>query len=154
MRAAGRVASINVSLGGVPKRPVSSARVTKAGVIGDFQLDRRFHGGPERAVSLFSLEQIEALQLEGHPIAAGTTGENVTVAGLDWTLVMPGVTLGVGEAAVEITSFAAPCRTIRHSFASEEFKRLSEKLHPGFSRVYARVLREGTITVGDFVSLL
>ena len=64
--------SINVSRGGVPKTSVFEALVTEHGVDGDRQHDLRHHGGPDRAVSLFSLELIQALQREGHPIAAGT----------------------------------------------------------------------------------
>ena len=48
---AGRVESINTSRGGVPKQPVFEALVTADGVDGDRQSDRRFHGGPDRAVA-------------------------------------------------------------------------------------------------------
>jgi len=34
--------------------------------------------------------RIEALQNEGHPIAFGSTGENLTVSGIDWQRVVPG----------------------------------------------------------------
>ena len=50
----------------------------------DRQRNPRIHGGLERAICLFSLEVIEALQAEGHPIVPGSTGENVTLAGLNW----------------------------------------------------------------------
>src|SRR3712207_3923787 len=93
----GVVHQINVSNGGVPKLPVPEAAVTVDGVGGDRQRDLRVHGGPFRAVCLFSLEVIERLRAEGHPIAPGTVGENVTVGGLDWTLVRPGVRLRIGE---------------------------------------------------------
>ena len=65
----GRVHAINVSNGGVPKLPKPSVRITAQGVEGDRQRDRRIHGGPDRAVLVYSLEQIESLQREGHPIA-------------------------------------------------------------------------------------
>ena len=38
-----------------------------------------FHGGPERALCLFSLERILELQAEGHPIFPGAAGENITI---------------------------------------------------------------------------
>jgi len=60
------VHSINVSPGGVPKLPVSEARITTLGLDGDSQRNRLYHGGPMRAVSLYSLERIEALNHEGH----------------------------------------------------------------------------------------
>jgi MOSC domain-containing protein YiiM len=150
----GWVASLNVSNGGVPKRPISEVRITRNGIEGDRQRDLRYHGGPERAVSMFSLERIQALQTEGHPIDAGTTGENITVGGLDWDRVLPGSRLRIGEVELEITAFAAPCKTIRRSFVGEAFVRMSQRVHPGFSRVYARVSREGSVRVGDAVVML
>jgi MOSC domain-containing protein YiiM len=114
----GRVVQINLSDGGVPKLPVAEARVTRNGVAGDRQRYTAFHGGPDRAVSLFSLEVIERVRAEGHPIEPGSTGENVTVAGLDWRLLAPGSRLAVGdEVVLEITGYAAPCATIKASFA-------------------------------------
>lgn len=141
--------------GGVPKRPVDQALVTAGGVAGDRQRDLKHHGGPDRAVCLFSLERIEALVAEGHPIAPGTTGENLTVSGLDWDRLGPGDRLAVGDDVVlEITAPATPCRVIAGSFAGGQFTRISAKLHPGWSRLYARVLREGLVRERATVCLL
>jgi MOSC domain-containing protein YiiM len=151
----GSVASINCSNGGVPKKPISVAKVSLSGIEGDAQRNLKYHGGPERAVSLYSVERIEALRAEGHPIGVGTAGENVTVSGLDWNLVVPGVKVRIGaEVVLEITSFTKPCKTIRESFVEGHFVRISEKLHPGWSRVYARVLVEGRIKSGDVVEVV
>jgi MOSC domain-containing protein YiiM len=140
---------IHRSNGGVPKLPVPEARITRVGLEGDRQRHRRFHGGPSRAVCLYALELIEALRQEGHPVVPGSVGENVTVAGLDWKLVRPGALLRVGDVMLEVTSFTAPCRNIRKSFLDEDFTRISQKLHPGWSRVYTRVVGEGILRVGD-----
>jgi MOSC domain-containing protein YiiM len=151
---AGRVVQINVSKGGVPKLPVPSAHVTRGGLSGDRQKDLRYHGGPERAVSCLALEVIERVAREGHPIAPGTTGENFTLAGLDWSAARPGARLAfAGGVELEITDFAAPCSTIRASFAGGAFDRLSDKTHPGESRVYCRVLVEGEVKAGETVRL-
>jgi MOSC domain-containing protein YiiM len=147
----GCIAQINVNpQGGVPKYSVPSAEVTVNGVAGDRQRDRRFHGGPLRAVSLYSQERIEALRAEGHPIAPGTTGENLTISGLDWERIGIGDRLRIGEQVdLEITSYVTPCNNISGSFVLGEFKRISQKIHPGWSRLYARVLREGAVRAGD-----
>ena len=151
----GRVFQINLSNGGVPKLPVAGAQVTKNGLAGDRQKHTTFHGGPERAVSLFSLEVIERLRAEGHPVEPGSTGENVTVSGLDWPLLAPGSRVAIGsEVVLEITGYAAPCGSIRASFAGGRFKRISQKVNPGESRLYARVLGEGSITTGDAARVL
>jgi MOSC domain-containing protein YiiM len=152
-RPPGRVESVNTSQGGVPKTPVAAAAVRAEGVEGDRQRDLRYHGGPDRAVSLFSLERIEELRGQGHPIAPGTTGENLTVSGIDWALMVPGARVRVGEALLELTKYAVPCRNIEGSFRDGDITRISHKLHQGWSRVYARVLREGRVQAGDPVEI-
>jgi MOSC domain-containing protein YiiM len=150
----GSVVSINVSGGGVPKRRVTGASVSLFGLEADRHNNRKFHGGPERAVCLYSLEMIRRLQREGHPIDVGTAGENITVVGVDWELVAPGAKLKLGEVVVlEVASFTSPCKTIRDSFIDGRFARISQKVHPGWSRVYARVLTEGAVRFGDTVEL-
>ena len=154
-RIAGTIAQVNISPGGVPKRPVASAEVGELGLQGDDHDEKQIHGGPERAVCLFSLERIEALAAEGHPIAPGYAGENVTARGIDWDLVVPGARLRLGSSVLlEITRYAAPCKTIRAWFLEGRFARMSQKLHPGWSRAYARVLTGGTIRPGDPIELL
>ncbi|MGH9944806.1 MAG: MOSC domain-containing protein [Pyrinomonadaceae bacterium] len=146
---------LNLSRGGVPKTPVERAELTTEGLAGDVQTDRRYHGGPDRALCLFPLELIEALQSEGHAIHPGSTGENLTIAGLDWSGLVPGSRLALGEEVlIEITSYAAPCRTIAGSFRGGDSKRISQKLHPGQSRLYARVLREGRLAPGQPVRVI
>jgi MOSC domain-containing protein YiiM len=150
----GVLASINASGGGVPKRRITGATVSRLGLLGDAQNDTEHHGGPERAVCVYSLERIRALQIEGHPIDVGTVGENVTVEGIDWDLVVPGARLRLGEGVIlEVASFTSPCKTIRESFIDGRFIRISQKLHPGWSRVYTRVLSEGEIHCGDPVEV-
>ena len=150
----GRLESINVSQGGVPKHPTPEATVGTDGVEGDRQRDLRFHGGPDRAVSVFSAEHIAALQSEGHSIAPGTIGENLTVSGIDWSRVVPGACLDIGEVRLEITSYAAPCANIAGSFVGGDIARVAQKTSPGWSRVYTRVLAPGHVRVGDGVTLL
>jgi MOSC domain-containing protein YiiM len=144
--------SINVSAGGVPKLARAAAAVRISGVEGDRQRDLRYHGGPTRAVSLYSLELIRALAAEGHPIDVGSIGENFTLAGVAWERMVPGITLAVGEVQLELTAYAAPCNNLVPYFAEGRFVRVAQKVHPGWSRLYARVLREGSVQVGDPVS--
>ena len=155
MSDSGRIVQISVSPGGVPKRPVESADVSAGGVAGDAQRDLEHHGGPDRALCVFPREVIRTLQAEGHPIAPGQIGENLTVEGLDWDTVAPGVRLLLGEdVLVEVTRYTSPCGNIRAAFTGGNYARVSQKRHPGASRVYARVLRTGAIRRGDPVRLL
>ncbi|HUS13697.1 MAG TPA: MOSC domain-containing protein [Chloroflexia bacterium] len=153
--AAGRLAQISVSPGGVPKQPVSRAAIGPRGVEGDKQRDRRYHGGPRRAVCLYSMEHIAALQAEGHPIFPGAIGENLTVAGLDFRTLQVGDRLAVGDGVLlEITSYTVPCSNLEPFFADGKFIRVSQKVHPGWSRFYARVLQGGQLETGQPIRVL
>jgi len=145
---------INVSDGGVPKRPVLEAVITKAGVEGDRQQNLKVHGGPDRAVCLYSQDLIERLQDEGHSIEAGSSGENLTFAGLEWEKLKPGNRLQVGpEVQLEIMSYTSPCDKNAQWFLDRDYKRVSQKLNQGWSRLYAKVLREGLVRPGDEVTI-
>jgi Uncharacterized protein conserved in bacteria len=151
----GHIFQLNLSDGGVPKLAVREAVLTETGLIGDRQAHPKIHGGPERALCLYALENILGLQAEGHPIYPGSVGENVTVAGLDWNKLEPGARLALGEEVlIEITSYAGPCQNIQASFRDRKFKRISQKIHPGEARLYARVLQTGRLEVGQPVRVL
>jgi len=148
----GRIESVNWSDGGVPKSAFSEGHVLVTGVDGDRQRDLVHHGGPDRAVCLYSLDLIEALQAEGHPIDVGTIGENLTLSGMDWVSLVPGARLRLGEGVeLEVTKYAHPCQNIAGSFIDGEITRVSQKVRPGWSRVYARVLSPGRVRAGDRV---
>jgi MOSC domain-containing protein YiiM len=149
-----KVHSINVSNGGVPKLPRPSAYIRAGGVEGDRQANLRYHGGPDRAVSLYSQERIDALRAEGHPIEPGSIGENLTLSGVEWTRLAPGVRLQIGSVVLEITQSVPPCRKIARAFHDGRFDRVSDDENPGWGRYYCRVLSEGRVTVGDGVAVL
>ncbi|MDP7256639.1 MAG: MOSC domain-containing protein [Candidatus Thalassarchaeaceae archaeon] len=138
--------------GGVPKIPAGAARLGAEGVEGDKQNDLRHHGGPLRAVCIYSLEIIEALQEEGHPIGPGTTGENLTISGLDWDSLRVGDEMRVGGALIRLTATAPPCNTIAESFAGGEIGRILEESRPGWSRWYASVIEEAIVSAGNSVN--
>jgi len=149
-----QVHQINLSKGGVPKLPVDEAVIDETGVVGDVQADRVHHGRPEQALCLYSLEVIEELQREGHPIAPGAAGENLTLSGLDWPSLEPGARIFVGpEVEIEVTWHTTPCEKNARWFVAGDFTRMSHKRHPGSSRLYARVVRGGPVRTGDEVRL-
>jgi MOSC domain-containing protein YiiM len=151
----GRIIQLSSSRGGVPKLPLLEAEVTTLGIAGDAHDDKEHHGGPERALCLFAIEAIATMAAEGHAIAPGATGENLTTEGLDWKLVVPGTRLRLGgDVLVEVTRYTTPCKTNRRWFLNGDFNRMYQELHPGFSRVYARVLETGILHPGDAVAIV
>src|SRR5450432_2150156 len=98
------LAQLNVSPGGMPKLAVARAKVSSEGVEGDWQTNRKYHGGPNRAVCLFSLELYQWLRDE-HAIdmAPGSVGENFTTSGIDLQMLNKGDRLRVGNCVIELT---------------------------------------------------
>ena len=149
------VHSINVSSGGVPKSKVESADIMKKGVEGDFNRFRDGRGGnTDRAVCIFSLELIQRLKDEGHPIEIGSTGENLTIRGVEWESLSEGTHLEIGDVVLELSEPCAPCSKIGESFIGRKFDRVDHNKEYGWSRWLARVLREGEVTVGDSVNIV
>jgi MOSC domain-containing protein YiiM len=145
----GVVHQVSISPGGVPKLPIDSGYVGPLGLVDDGHAES-FHGGADKALCLYSLEVIEGLASEGHSLAPGAAGENVTVRGIDWNEVAPGTRWLIGdEVEVEVTHFTPPCNKNSRWFADGDFSRMNQQPHPGRSRVYARVLTEGVIRPGD-----
>ncbi len=147
----GSVAQLNRSDGGVPKAAVDEIEITRAGVVGDHQNDRKHHGRPFQAVCLYGLDVIEALQAEGHPIFPGAAGENITVAGVDWATLRPGAIVAVGDVRLELSAYAVPCAKNAQWFVDGDFRRMLQDTHPGWSRIYATVLDPGVVRTGDAV---
>jgi MOSC domain-containing protein YiiM len=145
----GRVQQLNVSDGGVPKRPVGVAEVGDRGLVGDRQAARVHHGRPLQALCLWSGDVIDALRAEGHPIEAGAAGENVTISGIDWSTIRPGTQVLLGDVLAEVSAWATPCQKNAQWFADRDFNRMSHDRHPGWSRAYAWVREPGTIRQGD-----
>ena len=151
------VHSINISTqGGVPKLPIDKAEIKFEGVEGDFNKFRteKKNSIGTRAVTLFSLEQIEKLKSEGHSIDVGTTGENITIEGVDWPSLEVGARMMIGEAMIELSEPTAPCSKIGKSFIDGAFSRIDHELELGWSRWSASVIEEGQVEIGSQVILL
>jgi MOSC domain-containing protein YiiM len=152
----GRVVSVNVSPGGVPKRPIPRAWVAKSGLEADAHAEAEpVHGGPSQAVCLYPIEAIARVAADGHRAFPGAFGENLTIEGVEWDNLRGGDRLRIGEGGlvVQLTDYASPCQTIAHWFVGRRIARISPKTYPGDSRWYARVLAEGWVAPGDAVEL-
>jgi MOSC domain-containing protein YiiM len=158
-----RVLQINVSPGGVPKKPIPEGRVTFTHVAGDDWDDKKHHGLPGQAICLFSAELIEELRQEGFPLFPGAMGENFTTEGLEYRRVRLGDTYSVGsEVTIRITKIRRPCRTITVygegiiKATYDAAVRAGDTSAPkwGRSGYYAEVLREGVVRPGDPIELV
>lgn len=151
---AGRVASVNVSRGGVPKLPVAEQWVGRLGLTDDGHNEPEpMHGGPDQAVSLYSIEAIARVAADGHTAFPGAYGENLTLEGIELDSIASGDQLTIGDEGlvIELTSRAEPCQTIAHWFVSGRIARINSRRHPADARWYARVISQGPVRPGDAV---
>jgi MOSC domain-containing protein YiiM len=142
---------INVSPGGMPKLPVLFARVTAAGVEGDWQKNRKVHGGPNRAICIYSEELYAWLREEGINVNNGDIGENFTTRGLDLQRLDRGDRLQIGGddgCIIEITKVREPCYQLKKWDGD-----LPEMI-VGRSGWVAKVVKEGIARPGDGITLL
>lgn len=150
----GRIVSVNVSPGGVPKRPVPRAWIGPLGLDTDAHAEPEpSHGGPDQAVCLYSVESIARVAAEGHQAFPGAYGENLTLEGIELGDLRRGDHLEIGDGGpvLELTGRAEPCQTIAHWFRERRISRISSKVHPEDARWYARILADGWVSHGDAV---
>lgn len=138
---------------GLPKTPVSSVRILKNGLEGDYNVYRHdiLSDDPDSAVLLMPLETINELNNEGWPIKPGDIGENITTNGIPYFQMSPGKTLRIGsEVVIQISRACDPCSNLYL------LPYVGDKKGPSFLKVmlgrrgwYARVIQEGTVRKGD-----
>lgn len=139
----GVVLAVCVGLGGIPKFPVESAVVEELGLVGDRHRFTR-HGGLNRAVCLFSIEDYRTLRADGVACEApGSFGENVLTEGIDFADLRPGDELAIGdEVVIAIHDVREPCGTLKK--ADKRFP----DLMLGRSGFVCRVVRGGSLRPG------
>ena len=108
------VRAVCLGPGGIPKFPVDEAFVGELGLEGDAHR-YRMHGGPRRAVLLFSVEDYARLAADGVVARMpGAYGENLLTEGLELAALAPGERLAVGgELVLEVDAVRVPCKTLR-----------------------------------------
>lgn len=119
---------------------------------GDRQADLRVHGGPERAVMLYSAEHYASWEGElGRRLEWGAFGETFTVQGIDEDSACIGDVLEVGAAVIQLSEVRGPCYKVAYrTGVPDMIQRIEASGRSGF---YARVLREGLVAPGDEVRL-
>ena len=139
---------VSTSPGGMPKVARHAASVTIDGVDGDWQTNRKYHGGRDRAICLFSVELYDRLRAEFQiDLQAGSVGENFTTVGINLDALGPGDVLAVGPCRIRITKVREPCRSL-----SQWHPKLLKSM-VGHSGWVCRVLDGGTVRPGDPVTV-
>jgi MOSC domain-containing protein YiiM len=159
-----RLVSVNV---GLPRDIVSGSDEVRTGIFkqpivgrvllrrlnldGDAQADLSVHGGPDKAVYAYPIENYDYWreQLPGRELPFGMFGENLTTAGLREDAVHIGDELRIGTARLVITQPRLPCFKLGIRFGDASMvARFLASNRPGF---YLAVLDEGELGSGDTV---
>lgn len=115
----------------------------------DNVIDRRYHGGIDKACYLYSADHYQYWQnlYPGLEMPWGMFGENLTVKGLNEEEVNIGDTFQIGEAVVQATQPRQPCFKLEFRFMNNQIVR--QFVDSGFAGVYVRVLEKGNVKTGD-----
>jgi len=136
------------------KRPVAG-RVAVRGInlADDEQADRRAHGGPDKAVYAYAVEDLRWWeQVLSRPLQYGELGENLTTEGIDVNGALIGERWGVGNTLLEVSEPRVPCWRLGVRMNDKHFpRRFTEALRPG---AYLRILVEGDVGAGDEVQVV
>ncbi|MGB2272766.1 MAG: MOSC domain-containing protein [Flavicella sp.] len=139
---------------GIFKYPVPSLSLGLEEPLGDAVIDRRYHGGRDKAVYAYSLDHYEFWK-ERYPNLDwnfGMFGENLTVAGLDEQYLHIGSRYKVGTAILEVSGPRQPCVKLGMRF--NDSKMVKSFLNTTMCGVYFRVLKTGEVKPNDTFTLL
>ncbi|MGU3469534.1 MOSC domain-containing protein [Paenibacillus sp. D51F] len=140
-------------LSAINKTPRSGAVTVRfRQVDGDSQAEPSVHGGPDKAVLMFSADRYpyweNKLGIESRP---GLFGENLTVAGLHEEFVCIGDKLRIGAALLEVTEPRQPCYKLGVWLNQPKLPLWVKET--GYGGYYLRVLEEGAVEAGNAVEL-
>jgi len=163
----GRVVSVNVGrprqisvrrgrpvMSSIGKEPVSGrVRVAGINVDGDEQVDRIYHGGPDKAVYAYAREdELWWAARLAREVGPGAFGENLTVEGVDVNGAVIGERWRIGTVELQVCQPRQPCFKLGLRFGDPKMlKRFAQANRPG---AYLRILAEGELGAGDALEVL
>jgi MOSC domain-containing protein YiiM len=120
---------------------------------GDDQADRSVHGGPDKAVYAYAMEETQWWEANtGRPLGPGAFGENLTTAGIDVSHAIVGERWAVGSTVLEVVQPRLPCFKLGLRMNDPQFpRRFAHADRPG---AYLRILQEGDIGAGDQIEIV
>ncbi|WP_240489054.1 MOSC domain-containing protein [Cohnella thermotolerans] len=138
---------------GIFKRPSDRPlRLSRTGLDGDEQADLVHHGGPDKAVCVYSYRHYPHLeQVLNRKLPMGAFGENFTVDELAEDEIHIGDIYAVGTATVQVSQPRVPCWKLAMKWGLDELPALVTET--GATGFYFRVLEEGEVAPGELVLL-
>jgi MOSC domain-containing protein YiiM len=162
----GRVLSVNVGsvrefeFNGHPAKSAiwkspAAGRIAARGVNldGDDQADRKAHGGPDKAIYAFAVEDAQWWEHEiGRSFAYGEFGENLTTEGIEVNQALVGERWEIGTTVLEASEPRIPCWRLGVRMNDPLFpRRFTEAMRPG---AYLRIIVEGSVGAEDEIRVI
>ena len=162
----GKVLSVNVGTvrefeyGGRPAKSAiwkspAAGRIAARGVnlAGDDQADRKAHGGPDKALYAYAVEDVRWWEQEsGRSLAFGEFGENLTTEGIEVNSALIGEHWEIGTTVVEVSEPRIPCWRLGVRMNDHLFpRRFTIAVRPG---TYLRIVVEGDMGAGDKIRVV
>lgn len=139
---------------GIFKFPVQEAiHLGKTDVIGDNVVDRKYHGGIDKACYLYSADHYQFWQ-ERYPqlnFEDGFFGENITVEGLNEKQIQIGDIYYIGDCRVQVRQPRQPCFKLGIRFGTQKI--VKDFIQNPFPGVYVSVIEEGKVAAEDKMQL-
>jgi len=131
------------------------AQITKLGIKGDEQADLSVHGGPDKAVYGYSLENYSAWRIEYPRHAAvlvpGGFGENLCIEGMRELDIYVGDIHRIGSTRLQVCQPRQPCFKLALRFEDKMMPKAM--IRSGRAGWYYHVLEPGEIAPGATVHL-
>jgi MOSC domain-containing protein YiiM len=120
---------------------------------GDDQADRSAHGGPDKAVYAYALEEVRAWECElGRDLGEAALGQNLTTQGIDVSGAVIGEQWSIGSALLEVAQPRLPCFKLGLRIGVPGFvKQFAQSSRPG---AYLRIVEEGDLGAGDLIEVV
>lgn len=140
-------------LTGICKVPVSGPLLLRRlGFEGDGVGDLNHHGGPDKAVCVYSTDHYPYWQeTMGMKLPVAAFGENLSVANLREEDICIGDIFELGTALVQVSQPRQPCKTLAARYGRDDLIRLV--VDSGYTGFYLRVLKEGQVEKGSTLIL-
>ena len=137
----------------IAKKPVQGAvSLGEENFAGDYQANRKYHGGPDKAVCAYSCEHFPVWNARFElTLPGGAFGENLTVADLTEDKICVGDVLAIGTAILQISQPRMPCASVAKRWNRPDLPQAM--MDTGFTGFYCRVLRTGDIEAGQVVAI-
>jgi MOSC domain-containing protein YiiM len=132
---------------------VGRIAVRGVNLAGDEQADRKAHGGPDKAVYAYAIEDARWWERKlSRSLQYGEFGENLTTEGIEVNDALVGERWKIGTAVLEVSEPRVPCWRLGVRMSDEMFPRsFTKALRPG---AYLRIIVEGHVGAGDEIRVI